>query len=253
MYAGLKDRVVVITGAGQGIGRHFAQRFAGLGAIPVIAELDMARAERVRNEIVQHGGRALAVQTDVADAKSVDAMAARVMSEFGRFDVLVNNAAIFSTLKMRPFDQIPLEEWEQVMRVNVTGVFLCCKTAAPIMRRQRFGRIINMASAAVTMGRPNYLHYIASKSALIGMSRSLARELGADGVTVNSILPGATFTEVPRETVTDEQKARIVSGQCIPRPEAPSDLAGAALFLASDDSAFMTGQSLTVDGGNTHI
>lgn len=252
-FGSLAGHVIVITGAGQGIGRAFAKAFAQAGATAVIAELNPRKATDVAEEIMAAGGKALAIETDVSDEASINLMARVVEDQCGRIDTLINNAGIFSTLEMRPFDQIPLEEWEQVMRVNVTGVFLCCKTAAPIMRRQRFGRIINMASAAVTMGRPNYLHYIASKSALIGMSRSLARELGADGVTVNSILPGATFTEVPRETVTDEQKARIVSGQCIPRPEAPSDLAGAALFLASDDSAFMTGQSLTVDGGNTHI
>jgi 3-oxoacyl-[acyl-carrier protein] reductase len=120
------------------------------------------------------------------------------------------------------------------------------------MRRTKWGRIINMASGAVTLGRPNYLHYITSKAALVGMTRSMARELGCDGITVNAILPGATFTEIERKTVTPEQKERIVAMQCIPRPEVPEDLIGTVLFLASDASAFLTGQALTVDGGATH-
>jgi len=120
------------------------------------------------------------------------------------------------------------------------------------MRRAQWGRIVNMASGAVTLGRPNYLHYITSKAALVGMTRSMARELGRDGITVNAILPGAISTEIQRKTVTPEQKQRIVAMQCIPRPEVPEDLVGTVLFLASDASAFLTGQALTVDGGATH-
>jgi 3-oxoacyl-[acyl-carrier protein] reductase len=152
---------------------------------------------------------------------------------------------------MRPFDQIPLEEWERVLRVNLTGPFLCARAVLPAMRRARWGRIINIASGAVRLGRPNYLHYIASKAALAGMSLSMARELGGDGITVNAILPGATFTEIERKTVTPEQKQCIVAMQCIPRPEVPEDLVGAVLFLASDASGFITGQSLNLDGGVT--
>ena len=139
-----------------------------------------------------------------------------------------------------------------MLRVNVTGPFLCARAILPLMRRNKWGRIVNMASGAVTLGRPNYLHYIASKSALVGMTHSMARELGADGITVNAVLPGATFTEIPRKTVTPEQKERIVAMQCIARPQVPDDLVGVILFLASDASAFMTGQALTVDGGATH-
>jgi 3-oxoacyl-[acyl-carrier protein] reductase len=179
-------------------------------------------------------------------------MAERVGQTFGRADVLINNAAMFSTLEMRPFEQIPLAEWEQVLRVNITGPFLCSRALVPLMRKNKWGRIINMASGAVTLGRPNYLHYIASKAALAGMSHSMARELGGDGITVNAILPGATFTEIPRKTVTPEQKERIIGMQSITRPQVPEDLLGVVLFLASDASAFMTGQELTVDGGATH-
>jgi 3-oxoacyl-[acyl-carrier protein] reductase len=152
---------------------------------------------------------------------------------------------------MRPFDQIPLEEWQRVLHVNLTGPFLCARAVLPAMRRAQWGRIINVASGAVRLGRPNYLHYIATKAALAGMSLSMAREVGKDGITVNAILPGATFTEIERKTVTPEQMERIVAMQCIPRPEVPEDLVGAALFLASDASRFVTGQSINLDGGVT--
>jgi NAD(P)-dependent dehydrogenase (short-subunit alcohol dehydrogenase family) len=245
----LQGRVAIITGAGQGLGRVFAKAFAMAGAIPVIAERNHDNGSAVAAEI---GNEAFAIHTDVADPASIDSMVAEVDRRFGRIDILVNNAGIFSTLEMRPFEQIPLDEWEQVLRVNVTGPFLCARAVLPAMRRAKWGRIINMASGAVTLGRPNYLHYITSKAALEGMTRSMARELGADGITVNSILPGATFTEIERKTVSPEQKQRIVAQQCIPRPEVPEDLVGTVLFLASEASAFVTGQGLTVDGGCTH-
>jgi 3-oxoacyl-[acyl-carrier protein] reductase len=251
VFPSLKDRVVIITGAGQGIGRVFAQAFARAGARVVIAEVNEKRAEAVAEEILGFNGQVLAVTTDVADPASIEEMVRVVDDEWGRIDVLINNAGIFSTLEMRPFDQIPLDEWERVLRVNLTGPFLCARAVLPPMRRAKWGRIINVASGAVRLGRPNYLHYIATKAALAGMSLSMARELGVDGITVNAILPGATFTEIERKTVTPEQKQRIVAMQCIPRPEVPEDLVGAALFLASEASAFVTGQSINLDGGVT--
>ena len=252
VFPGLKERVVVITGAGQGIGRVFAKAFAKAGARAVIAEINEDKAASVAAEITQGGGEALAVTTDVSDPASIDEMTRIVGDEYGRIDVLINNAAIFSTLAMRPFEDIPLEEWERVLRVNLTGPMLCARAVLPAMRNAKWGRIINMASGAVSLGRPGYLHYIATKSALVGMSRSMARELGKDGITVNAILPGATFTEIERKTVTPEQKARIIALQCVPRAETPEDLVGAALFLASEASAFVMGQIINADGGATH-
>ncbi len=252
VFPSLKDRVVVITGAGQGIGRVFAKAFARAGSRVAIAEINETKAAHVAAEIMESGGEALAVTTDVADPASIDEMARIVGDEYGRIDVLINNAAIFSTLEMRPFEQIPLDEWERVLRVNLTGPMLCARAVLPAMRKAKWGRIVNMASGAVSLGRPGYLHYIATKSALIGMSRSMARELGPDGITVNAILPGATFTEIERKTVTPEQKERIIAMQCVPRAETPEDLVGAALFLASEASAFVTGQIVNVDGGATH-
>jgi len=243
----MKGRVAIITGAGQGLGRAFAHGFAAQGAVPVIAEINEDKGRAVAAET---GG--LYVRTDVSDPASVDAMARAVLDAYGRIDVLVNNAAIFSTLEMRPFEEIALDEWERVLRVNLTGPFLCARAVASAMRKAGWGRIVNIASAAVSLGRPNYLHYIASKAGLAGMTNSLARELGPHGITVNAILPGATFTEIPRKTVTPEQKKAIVGMQCIPRPEVPEDLVGVVLFLASPASGFVTGQALTVDGGATH-
>lgn len=247
--ADLTGRVVIITGAGQGIGRVLAKSFAAMGAIPVIAELNESKGNDVLAEIRAAGGRGLVIKTDVAGENSVEEMARKTIDAFGRIDVLINNAGIFSTLKVRPFEEIPLAEWEQVLRVNVTGVMLCSRAVSPFMRKAGWGRIINMSSGSVALGRPNYLHYTTSKSALIGMTRSMARELGRFGITVNAVMPGAVFTEIPRETVSPQQKEMIIGMQCIPRAETPEDLVSYILFLASEGSRFMTGQTVLVDGG----
>jgi NAD(P)-dependent dehydrogenase (short-subunit alcohol dehydrogenase family) len=248
----LAGRVVVVTGAGQGIGRVYAQRFAEAGAIPVIAELNAENGDRVRAEIVAKGHKAYAVSTDVADAKSVEAMARQVLEHAGRIDVLVNNAALYTRISRGSFDTLPLDEWEQVLRVNVTGAFLCARAVLPAMRRARWGRIINISSSTVLLGRPNFLHYVTSKAALIGMTRAMAREVGADGITVNSILPGLTKTEIDAAGATAEVWETILARQCIPRQETPDDVASVALFLASSASSFVTGQSIVVDGGAAH-
>ncbi len=249
----LAGRVVVITGGGQGLGRAYAHAFADAGAIPVIAELNEGNGRTVAEELAKKKQKALFVQTDVASDDSVQAMVAKADAAFGRIDVLVNNAAIFSTLQMRPFEEIPLDEWRRVLDVNITGSFLCARAVLPVMRRAHWGRIINVSSGTVTMGRPNYMHYVTSKAAVIGMARSMAREVGKYGINVNTVLPGATVTEVPRATVTDAQRQAIVGMQCIPRIEEMADLIGPVMFLASEASRFVTGQSLTVDGGVTHL
>lgn len=246
-------RVVIITGAGQGIGREFARQFAAAGALPVVADLNLENARRVQAEIEVAGGRSLAVKVDVGDRSSVDAMVDSVSSQYGRIDALINNAAIFSTLEKRPFDLIPVEEWEKVMRINVTGVFHCACAVAPIMRKANWGRIINMSSDAVPLGMGNYLHYVASKSALIGMTASLARELGPHGITVNGIRPGGVATEVDRTVnPTLERRQQMLALQCVPKGQVPADLAGLVMFLTTPASAFVTGQVIACDGGLTH-
>lgn len=249
----VSGRVVIITGGGQGIGRVYAQRFAEAGAIPIIADVNEETALNVKNEITAAGGRAEAIVTDVADEASVGNLIKTTLSKHGGIDVLINNAAIFSTLQRRAFDQIPLAEWERVMRVNVTGPFLCASAVVPAMREKGWGRIINISSNTVALGRPNFLHYVTSKSALIGMTRSMARELGPDGITVNAIMPSLTRTEVEFAAVTPEAFQSLIEKQCINRTALPDDLVGTLLFLASPASDFLTGQTLAVDGGAVHL
>jgi len=199
------------------------------------------------------GHEALAIQTDISDVTSVQALVESTLERYQRVDVLVNNASIFSSIKMRQFTDIPLHEWNQVISVNITGTFLMCRAVAPYMKAQGGGRIVNISSAAVTMGKPKYLHYTTSKAGVIGMTRAMAKELGSSGITVNAVLPGATDTEIDRETNTAGDKAAMLSMRAIPRDETPEDLLGIVLFLASDESAFITGQSITVDGGLTFL
>lgn len=249
----LKDKVALITGAGQGIGRACALRFAEEGAHIVIAEIQEGRARSVVQEIESAGGQALAVKVDVSQPESVKAMVQQSLTRFGRIDVLVNNAAIFSTIKVKPFEEITLEEWNRLMAVNLTGAFLCCQAVAPAMRAQKGGSIINISSGSVVTGLPWYAQYVTSKAGIVGLTRALARELGTDNITINAIMPGSTETEIPRETVTAKQVQTIVANQSIHRRETPQDLVGAMVFLASDDSRFMTGQSLLVDGGQNFL
>ena len=242
-------RSILITGAGQGLGRAFAQRFAADSHAVTIADIREEKAQAVADEIAAAGGTATAVAVDVSDDASVAAMVEHAVSAFGGLDVLVNNASIFSTLQMRPFFEIPVEEWRKVVDVNLTGVFLCSRHGHAPMKAKGWGRIVNISSAVVPLGRANYMHYVASKAGVVGMTRAMARELGGFGITVNAILPGATETEIPRDTVTPEQRAAFIAQRALPRAQTPDDLSGVVRFLASEDSGFVTGQSLIVDGG----
>ena len=240
----LDGRVAIVTGAAQGLGRAFAARLTADGAQVVVADRNFPKAQEVAKEI-----DGFAVEVDVADEASVAAMAEAVMRRYGRIEILVNNASIFSTLQMRPFEEIPVDEWDAVMAVNVKGAFLCARAVLPAMRAAGYGKIVNISSATVLIGRPNYLHYVTSKAAVIGMTRALATELGPYHITVNAVTPGATETEIPRASVTPQQAERIIAGQAIKRREKPGDLVGVVSFLSSSDSDFMTGQTLNVDGG----
>jgi 3-oxoacyl-[acyl-carrier protein] reductase len=248
----LFGRVVIITGAGQGIGRQYALSFAKAGAIPVIADINGQNAQRVEREVIEAGGQGHALEVDVSDAESCLAMAREVEDKFGRIDVLINNAALFSTLKKHPFDQIPLGDWYDVMNVNINGPFHCARAVIPVMRKAGWGRVINISSSSVALGNTNYLHYVTSKSAMLGMTNALAREVGVSGITVNCIVPSATTTEVTREGFTEETAKRVANNQCIPSPATPEDLLGLAMFLASPASAFVTGQTIAANGGLTH-
>ena len=248
-YDSLKDRVVIITGAGQGIGRGYAHHFAAQGAIPVIAEINGENGARVKAEIEEKGARAHAFQTDVSDMASVSAMVEEVLKAEGRIDVLINNAAVFSRITMAPFWELPLDEWDSAMNVNVTGSFYCARAVVPAMQESKWGRIVNVTSGTVQLGSANYLHYITSKSAMIGMTRSMARELGPWNVTVNTFWPGITKTEVPRPSAPDEVFEMFADRQCLPRLTTIEDLAKPMLFLCSDEAQYMTGQIFEPDGG----
>jgi NAD(P)-dependent dehydrogenase (short-subunit alcohol dehydrogenase family) len=250
---GVRDRVVIVTGAGQGIGREFARQFAAAGAIPVVADMNLGNARRVEREIEAAGGRSIAVEVDIGDRASLDAMAATVLDRLGRIDVLISNAGIFSALNKRPFDEIPLDEWNRVLHVNVTGTWLSICAVLPAMKRAGWGRIITISSNSVRKGVTNYLHYVTSKSAIIGMTNAVAREVGPHGITANCIRPGAVATEVERvANTTPERRVAQMQEQCIPRGMVPPDLVGLALFLSSPASGFITGQTIAVDGGMTH-
>jgi NAD(P)-dependent dehydrogenase (short-subunit alcohol dehydrogenase family) len=249
----LASRVAIVTGAGSGIGRALAERLARDGASVAIADLrgyDLAAAEIAKAT----GARTLGLQVDVSSEADVARMAAETVKAFGRIDILVNNAALFSALELRPFEKIDTAEWRKVMDVNTLGVFLCCRACAPHMRAGGYGRIINLASGAPLKGVPFFLHYIASKGAVIAMTRGLARELGKDGITVNSLAPGFTLSEnvakIPAHVQAGE---RTRATRAIPRDETPEDLVGALSFLASEDAAFVTGQTLVVDGGSAML
>ncbi|MFL2668488.1 MAG: SDR family NAD(P)-dependent oxidoreductase [Alphaproteobacteria bacterium] len=248
-YKSLEGRVVIITGGGQGIGRGYAHHFAAQGAIPIIAELNGDNAVSVQREIKEKGFEALAIQTDVASMESVTTMVNQVIEKFGRIDILINNAAVFSRITMAPFWELPLDEWDSAMNVNVTGSYYCARAVVPTMRRAKWGRIVNVTSGTVQLGSANYLHYITSKSAVIGMTRSMARELGASNITVNTFWPGITKTEVNRPSATDEVFEMFTQRQCLPRMTTIDDLAKPMLFLCSEEAAYMTGQIFEPDGG----
>jgi 3-oxoacyl-[acyl-carrier protein] reductase len=245
----LRDRVVVVTGGGRGIGKAIALRCADAGASIAVVDIQADLAAGAAAEVVGRGQAAVAVQTDVSDARSVAAMAKTVHLELGRIDVLVNNAAMMAQLPRQPFEAIPEEQWDRVMQVNVKGPWLCTRAVVPTMRAQRYGKIINISSDMVLSGVPGLLHYVASKGALTAMTRSLARELGPDGICVNAVAPGFTITEAAL-THGREAAERSILSRAIPRAQTPSDLTGTIIFLASADSDFLTGQLLVVNGGS---
>ena len=201
------------------------------------------------------GLKAIGTQTDVIKPDQVAQMVEQTVKAFGRFDVLVNNAGLFTTLALKPFDQITEAEWMRVMEVNTLGPFVCAKAAVPQMRKNGFGRIVNIASTTPIKGTPNMLHYVASKGAVIAFTRSLARELGKDDITVNAIAPGFTLSDGVLDNDLHSKMGDVVrkTSRSLQRDQVPEDLVGALLFLASDGAGFITGQTIAVDGGSVFI
>jgi len=249
----VKDQVVVITGAGQGLGREYALAFAEAGAIPIISELNDNNAKEVKQEIQNMGGKALAVATDVTSEQSINNMVEKTIQEFGKIDVLINNAAMFAVLPRCGFEDIPLQEWYQVMNVNITGSYLCARSVAPIMRKAGSGRIINISSGTVPQGMPGMMHYVTSKAAIVGMTRSMARELGDDNINVNAVMPGYTETEVVHENMDEEGREALQNMRILKRKGTPADIIGVVMFLASPGSSFITGQSIACCGGEVML
>jgi NAD(P)-dependent dehydrogenase (short-subunit alcohol dehydrogenase family) len=244
-----QDKVCVITGGAAGIGFAYARRFLAEGARVVVADIvDPAPAAKT----VAPADRVLALQADVTDAAAMRALAEAAVARFGRIDVLVNNAAVFATLKPQPFDEIPESEWARVMAVNVTGVWNAVRAVVPAMRAQGGGRIVNVASAIVAKGTALLLHYVTSKGAVVAMTRALARELGESGITVNAVAPGLILSDTVQANpaITGFQADAVMRVRSLKRDAYPEDVEGTVLFLASDESAFMSGQTLIVDGGS---
>lgn len=246
----LDGRVALVTGGAQGIGAAFAKGLAAEGARVAISDLDSGQT--VVDIIKQAGGEALDVPCDVSDEASAKAAVAKTVDSFGRLDILVNNAAIFTQVERKKFDDISVEEWDKVCSVNIRGVWLMCKAAVPAMRANNYGKIISISSGRAFKGSTHFLHYDASKAAVVGITRSLARELGGDNICVNAIAPGSTASEnvLARSTDLGSSMEGTVNTRALKRIETPEDLVGACVFLASPASDFMTGQSLVVDGGS---
>lgn len=251
----LDEKVVIVTGGGNGIGRAYCLGIAREGGIAVAADIDGAAAESVAAEIAASGGRALGVKTDVADLSSCQAMAQAALRSFGRIDGLVNNAAVFMSVPVTRsgFQDIGEEEWDRVMAVNVKGLWLCSRAVAPAMQERRQGSIVNIASNMAYNGGAGMMHYVVSKAAVVGFSRVLARELGPFNIRVNTLAPGSTASEREPTEAALEDYERSASKRLLQRIEKPDDVVGTALYLLSELSAFVTGQSILVNGGaNLH-
>jgi 3-oxoacyl-[acyl-carrier protein] reductase len=249
-----RDKVVVVTGAARGLGQEYARQFAARGA-SVIA-CDLRDCDATLALIEDEGAAGIALRTDVTSAESTADMAAAAVDSFGGIDILVNNAALYGSLTFVPFDKLDEAEWDATMNVNVKGIWQCCKAVLPSMKARGGGAIVNISSLAATFGMPNGLHYTASKAAVIGATRGLARELGRFDIRVNAVAPNVVNTDATGE-VFGEKRDKIVevtlSQQSIRKPLETGDIVGAVLFLSSDLSKLTTGQTLMVDGGTVFL
>lgn len=247
----LDGRVIIVTGGAQGIGRAYCEGLAREGAKIVVTDIDDARAQRTAQEIERSGAEALAVAADVSNLKHTERMAEATAERFGRIDGLVNNAAVFQrpAVSRGPFEQISVEEWDRVMTVNVRGVFLCCRAVLPYFKQQRYGKVVNISSGTVLQGTPGMAHYVTSKAAVIGFTRTMAREVGDYNITVNAVAPGLTLSVENPNAAQLQAHERVAQGACFKRVETPQDLVGSVVFLCSSESDFITGQTFVVNGG----
>lgn len=254
MIEGVKDKVVIVTGGGHGIGKAYCLGFGRAGARVVAADIDGPAAESVAAQVgKESGAQSLALRVDVADEESTQRMAALTLERFGRIDVLVNNAAIFATIPMNRggIETIDPKEWDRLMAVNLKGLFFCCRAVLPTMRRQKSGKIINIASGTVFSGSAGRIHYVTSKAGVIGFTRTLAREVGGDNIQVNCIAPGSTLSEEAPTPEIIRMREAAIGPRALKRLQRPEDLVGTMLFLASGLSDFITGQTVSVDGGQS--
>ena len=251
----LKGKVAIVTGGARGLGREYCSSFAAAGASVVAA--DKRDCADTVSAVEAANGKALGVSVDVADMASVQAMADAAVEAFGRIDILVNNAALYGSIKGGHFDKLAESDWDACMAVNVKGIWNCCKAVVPVMRKGgEGGSIINISSLAALYGTPYSLHYATSKAAVLGITRALARELGRDRIRVNSVCPSLVLTEASEEAFGEKferAKQVIASGQALQENLETKDLAGTVLYLASDASRFVTGQTIPVDGGTVFL
>jgi NAD(P)-dependent dehydrogenase (short-subunit alcohol dehydrogenase family) len=243
----LNDKVAIVTGAAQGIGQAIAEGLAAAGARIVVADLHGAEEAAAAFE----GG--LGITADVADEVDVQRLVDEVVEQCGTVDILVNNAGLYASLEMRPFEQIPLDEWRKVMDVNVASMFLTCRAVVPVMRPNGGGKIVNISSGTPFRGVPFLLHYVTSKGAIVALTRALAKELGKDNVLVNCVAPGFTMSAgvTAHPEVVEKLRDVSVSARTLQRDQVPDDVVGAVVFLCGPGSDFITGQSIVIDGGQT--
>ncbi|HEX2385689.1 MAG TPA: SDR family oxidoreductase [Candidatus Binatia bacterium] len=247
----LDGKVVIVTGGGHGIGKAYCLGIAREGGIVVAADVDAKAAEGVAKAILDSGGKALATKVDVANFESCQAMAQKALDAYGQIDGLVNNAAIFMSVPAEKgsWQDIPEEAWDRMMAVNVKGLWHCSKAVVPAMQRRKQGSVVNISSNMAFNGGLTMMHYVTSKAAVVGFSRVLARELGPDNIRVNTLAPGATMSEEKATETALKNYERSASTRILKRIEQPEDLVGTALYLLSDLSAFVTGQTILVNGG----